>query len=281
MSQTDSLSGRRIAVPESRQLDLFTDMLQVRGAEVLRCPLVAILDAPDPAPTEAWLGEFAGGGCDDLILLTGEGLRRLLGVAERAGGDLRERFVTALAEVRIVTRGPKPARALRDIDLKPDLPAAAPTTDGVIETLSEHNLGGRSVGVQLYGTDPNEKLNAFVIRAGAEPKPVAPYVYADRVDEDKVVELIDELASEQVDAIAFTSSPQVRRLFAVAAKHELEQSLRKSLDRIMVAAVGPVVAESLREREVAVDLMPQSSYFMKPLVRELSERLGPHTTAGQ
>jgi len=37
-------------------------------------PLVQIIDAPDPRPVLVWLRAFAGGGCDDLILLTGEGL---------------------------------------------------------------------------------------------------------------------------------------------------------------------------------------------------------------
>jgi len=49
------LTGRTIAIPETRELDLFAQMLESRGATTLRCPLVSILDAPDPAPVEAWL----------------------------------------------------------------------------------------------------------------------------------------------------------------------------------------------------------------------------------
>ena len=129
------LKGRTIAVPEMRELDLLADMLERHGAATLRCPLVAIVDAPDAAPIEAWLERFAAGGCDDLVLLTGEGLRRLLGFAGRAG--IKDRFIAALSGVRRITRGPKPARALRDVGLKPDLAAAVPTTEGVIATLSE------------------------------------------------------------------------------------------------------------------------------------------------
>lgn len=274
MNDIAPLGGTRIAVPESRQLDLFAEMLETRGAEVMRCPLVDIHDAPDPEPVEAWLRAFADGGCDDLILLTGEGLRRLLGFAERAGGGLRDDFVARLAEVRKIVRGPKPGRVLRELDLRPDLPADAPTTDGVISALSREDLRGRTVGVQLYGTDPNEKLTGFLAEAGAEARTVAPYVYADASEDNQVVELIEALASGGVDAIAFTSSPQVRRLFGVARKHELEEGLQAALDRTTVAAVGPLVADALREREVSVDLMPDQSYFMKPLVRSLVDRLG-------
>lgn len=270
----DALAGRRIAVPESRALDLFADMLERRGATVLRAPLVAIHDAPDPAPVEAWLREFAEGGCDDVILLTGEGLRRLLGFAERAGGDLRDRFVARLGEVRTLTRGPKPARALRDLDLRPTLTAAAPTTDGVIETLFAEDLAGRRVGVQLYGTDPNDKLIGWLQEAGAEVRPVAPYIYADDAEDEQVAALIDTLADGGVDAIAFTSSPQVRRLFQVAGRRECEDRLRAGLAATTVAAVGPIIRDALTERGVRVDLMPESSYFMKPLVNALARQLG-------
>lgn len=270
--QSQALQGRRVAVPESRQLDLFAQMLESRGADVHRCPLVEIRDAPDPAPIEAWLNGFAGGSCDDLILLTGEGLRRLLGVAERAGGDLHARFVERLGQVRKITRGPKPARALREIGLRTDLEAAAPTTDGVIETLSELDLAGRRVGLQLYGTEPNEKLQHFLRDAFAEFEPVFPYVYADQTEDDQVAGLIEELAAGGIDAIAFTSSPQVRRLLAVARRQDKEEVLRSALRGMVVAAVGPLVADALNEREVRVDVMPGESFFMKPLVRELMRR---------
>ena len=69
------MHGRLIVVPESRELDLFARMLEAQGAKTLRCPMVTILDAVDPAPIEAWLRRFAAGKFDDLILLTGEGLR--------------------------------------------------------------------------------------------------------------------------------------------------------------------------------------------------------------
>src|SRR5258708_3102859 len=169
------LAGKTIAVPETREIDLLVRMLEEHGAIALRCPMVAILDAPDAAPIESWLRDLASGGLDDLILLTGEGLRRLRDFAERAGIESEVRI--ALANVRTIVRGPKPSRALREIGLSPTLFADEPTTDGVIATLQRENLDGRRVGVQLYGTDPNEKLIRFLESAGAKAKPVAPYVY--------------------------------------------------------------------------------------------------------
>ena len=77
------LAGRCVAIPESRELDVFAALLERRGARVLHCPLVDIRDAPDPAPVLDWLRQFNAGGCDDLLLYTGEGLHRLLAALDR------------------------------------------------------------------------------------------------------------------------------------------------------------------------------------------------------
>ena len=38
--QGGDLAGKRILVPESRDLDLFAGMMEQHGAETIRCPLV-------------------------------------------------------------------------------------------------------------------------------------------------------------------------------------------------------------------------------------------------
>jgi uroporphyrinogen-III synthase len=254
------LAGRRIALPETRELDRLARMFEEQGAETLRCPLVAILDAPDPAPVRDWLMRLP---FDDLVLFTGEGLRRLHGFAQRF--KLEPAFLDGLREARKITRGPKPERALRELGLKSDLRAEEPTTDGLIAALSRIDLRGRRVGVQLYPGNPT-RFTDFLRQARAEPDPVRPYVYADAADDEKVVEMIDRMADGAVDAIAFTSSPQVTRLFEVAAATRREEALVSALRGIQIGAVGPVVAEELRRRGVEVTVAPDHGYFMKPLV---------------
>lgn len=270
--QEQTLAGRTIAVPETRELDVFAAMLERRGAAVLRCPLVAILDAPDPQPVLAWIREFSTGTFHDLILLTGEGLRRLLRCIDLHAPDHRDEFIRALAKVRKITRGPKPARALRELGMKPDLAAQTPTTQGVIESLrSAGALAARKVGVQLYGSEPNRPLVDFLTGAGASVSTVAPYVYADKADDDAVRELLTGMANGRVDVIAFTSTPQVERLFSVGPP----ELVKAALERTQIAAIGPVVAGALARHEITARLMPQDSFFMKPLTSAMEEGLGP------
>src|SRR5690349_12626342 len=77
------LEGRRIAVPESRELDLFTRMLERQGAIAVRCPLVSIHDAEDAGPVNSWIDRLVQDRYDIVVLYTGEGLSRLLGFARR------------------------------------------------------------------------------------------------------------------------------------------------------------------------------------------------------
>jgi uroporphyrinogen-III synthase len=269
---TEELSGRRIVVPETRELDQMVRMLEERGAEAIPCPMIAICDAPDAEPIAAWLRRFAEGRCDDLVLMTGEGLRRLLGFARRL--DLETNFLKALGATRKITRGPKPVRALREIGLDTDIPADEPTTEGVIKAMRRFNLSGRYVGVQLYPGNPNARLIDFIETAGAVPDPVLPYVYASAVDDARVIAVMDDIAAGRIDAIAFTSAPQVRRFRDVARTLRREAELVQGFQRVTVAAVGPVVAAELETLGVQVDIMPrENAFFMKPLVRELAAAL--------
>jgi uroporphyrinogen-III synthase len=269
-----SLHGRTIAIPESRELDVLASLIERRGGTVVRCPLLSILDAPDPGPVLAWVRAFSGGGCDDLILLTGEGLRRIVKAIERHEPSLREPFLRELARVRKITRGPKPARALRELGLHSDIEAVTPTTDGVIATLSGWDLAGRRIGVQLYGTEPNVKLVSFLADRGAQVLTVAPYIYADRVADDAVRQLFERMSRGEIDAITFTSKAQLDRVFALLPP----ELIQAGFARTRLAAVGPVVESTLQTHGYAAHFMPSEAFFMKPLVRTLEAQLGPKSS---
>ncbi len=262
-----SLRHKTIAIPESRQQDVLADLLVRRGATVLRCPLIAIKDTPEPDAVQQWMTAMIAGDFDDFIILTGEGLRRLEGFAERF--DCQQQWHRALAAVRKIVRGPKPVRELRKLQLHADLAGAAPTTDGIIASLQDADLAGRRIAVQLYGSNPNEKLIHFLQSKGAEVTTVAPYIYASESEQQQVEVLIHQLAEGSIDALLFTSQPQYKRLASVAKKSGLEALLTAGLEVTVIGAIGPVMADYLKEAGVRVDFMPEGRFFMKPFVTAL------------
>jgi uroporphyrinogen-III synthase len=264
-----NLKGKRIAVPEMRELEVFSSLLERRGAEVLRCPLVTIYDTPHSASVLAFAVKVAEGGFDDFVLITGEGLTRILSCINKHDPALQERFVAGLAKLRTVTRGPKPARVLRQLGLRPNVEATAPTTPGVIEAMKPLDLKGRRVALQLYGNDPNLVLQTFLRERGAELSTVAPYVYGNAADDATVKSLLERMANGEVDAIAFTSKLQIERL----VNQQPTQLVKRALSNTKIAAVGPIVAEAIRAAGFDVASSPEHSWFMKPLVVALSEAL--------
>jgi len=268
-----ALAGRRIVVPETRELDLFARMLEDHGAQTLRCPLVSIHDVTDAAPVVAWLRRFVDDPPDDLIAMTGEGLERLVGFARRH--HIEDTFVAALGRVRKITRGPKPARRLRALGLKPDVAADEPTTAGVIAALSRENLRGRRVAIQLYPGATGSELRDFLAAAGATADPILCYVYGSQSEDRQVLAMIDEMAAGRVDLIAFTSSPQVRRMIDVAQAHHREADLRQAFARSAIAAVGPVVARAIEAVGGRVSIAPADSFHLKPMVTAIVTALAP------
>ena len=209
----DRLNGYRILILETREEAQFSRLLAEQGADVLQCPMFTIHDAPDSAPVEAWIGRFIAKPCDDLVLMTGEGLRRLMKVARRTGVD--QDFVAALGKARKFARGPKPGRALREIGLEPQVTTEKPTSEGIAEMLSRVDLAGHRVGLQLYPDKDHSALIGAITAQGAEVDAVLPYVYDAQAAETNIITAIDEMAQGRIDAIALTNlgpgAPPVRR----------------------------------------------------------------------
>ena len=268
----DRLNGYRILILETREEAQFSRLLAEQGADVLQCPMFTINDAPDPAPVEAWIRRFIDRPFDDLVLMTGEGLRRMMKLARRM--DVERDFIAAVGKARKFARGPKPGRALREIGLEPQVTTEKPTSEGIAEMLSRVDLKGHRIGLQLYPDKDHNVLIGAIAAQGAEVDTVLPYVYDAQAADANIVTAIEEMAQRRVDAIALTSSGQVRRLFEVAQAHGCENRLREALARTPVASVGPVVLDELKSRGLRADITPANdAFFMKPLISAMAASL--------
>jgi uroporphyrinogen-III synthase len=269
----DRLNGYRILILETREEAQFSRLLAEQGADVLQCPMFTIHDAPDPAPIEAWIRRFIAKPFDDLVLMTGEGLRRLMKVARWIGVETE--FVAAVGRARKFARGPKPGKALRAIGLEPQVTTEKPTSEGIAEMLARVDLRGHRVGLQVYPDRDHGALIGAITAQGADVDSVLPYVYDAQAADANIVTAIDELANGHIDAIALTSSGQVRRLIEVAQAHGCEARLRAGLQQTLIASVGPVVSDELKSQGLRTDIFPANdAWFMKPLISAMAAALG-------
>jgi uroporphyrinogen-III synthase len=271
----DRLTGYRILILEAREEAQFSRLLSEQGANVLQCPMFAINDAPDPAPVEAWIRRASERPFDDLVLMTGEGLRRLMKLVRRIG--VEQEFVAALGNSRKFARGPKPGKALREIGLEPQMTTEKPTSEGVAEMLARLDLSGRRVGLQLYPDKDHSTLIGAIKSQGAAVDTVLPYVYDAKAADANIVTAIDEMARGRVDAIALTNLGQIRRLIDAAKTHGWEERLREGLGQTPIASVGPAVSDELKSHGLAAAIYPaDDSFFMRPLISAMAAALAKH-----
>jgi uroporphyrinogen-III synthase len=268
----DRLPGYRILILETREEAQFSRLLAEQGADVLQCPMFAITDAPDPASVEAWIGRAIDKPFDDLVLMTGEGLRRLMKVARRIGVDAA--FVAALGRARKFARGPKPGRALREIGLEPQQTTEKPTSEGVAEMMARLDLRAHRVGLTLYPDKDHSALIGAIAAGGATVDPVLPYAYDAKAADAAIASAIEEMAKGTVDAIALTNLSQVRRLVETARAHGWEEKLREGFARTPIASVGPAVDDELKCHGLRASISPAGeAYFMKPLISAMAAEL--------
>jgi uroporphyrinogen-III synthase len=230
--------------------------------------MFVINDSPDAAAIEAWIRRCIDKPFDDLALMTGEGLRRIMKVVRRIG--VEPQFIAALGKARKFARGPKPVRALRELGLEAQVVVEPPTSEGIIATLAKLDLNGHRAGVQLYPEQDHGKLLGAITAMGAEVDTVLPYVYDAKAAEPNILAAIDEMAAGRIDAIALTSRGQARRLIEAARAHGVDGKLKDALKRAKVAAVGPVVSDELKAFGVATDIYPANdAFFMRPLIQAM------------
>ena len=275
----DRLSGTRILILETREEAQFSKLLAEQGAEVVQCPMFTIQDAPDPAPVDAWIRRAIDKPFDDLVLMTGEGLRRIMKLARARALD--QALIAALAKSRKFTRGPKPGKALREIGLDAQQTTEKPTTEGVIEMLGKLDLNAHRLGLQLYPDKDHSALTGALAAQGAEVDTVLPYAYDAQAADANIITAIDEMAEGRIDCIALTNLGQVRRLIDAAKAGGSEAKLRTGLERTLIASVGPAVSGELAAHGLRTDVSPvEDHYFMRPLISAIAAALAKKQVEG-
>ncbi len=264
------LRGLRVAAFESRRAAEMAELIRRHGGEPLLAPSMREVALSEQGALFDYVRRLAAGEIDVVILLTGGGLRTLAEIV--ASEWPRDRLAAALRRARLVARGPKPVAALRELGLQPDVTAPEPNTwREVLATLdAQLPLSGKRVAVQEYGVSNQELAGALTAR-GAEVLRVPIYRWVLPDDIGPLREAIRAICDGRVDIALFTSATQAYHLFQVAGADAAR--LRAGFEKVLIASIGPICTEALREHGCTPDLEPEHAK-MGQLVREVALR-GP------
>ena len=262
------MKDRRIAVLESRFGEHLAALLEKQGGIAFRAPALAEEPDLDPAAIRRLIADWAEHPVKLAIFQTGVGTRALFEAADQLG--LGEQLLALLARSLVAARGPKPTAVLRGRGVRIDFSAEEPfTTLEVLAAIRDVKLSGARVLVQRYG-ETNQALDDGLHARGADVMEVPTYRWALPQDTGPLLRLLDALERGEFDAAVFTSASQVRNLFIVAEQRDGAERLRRNLNAVVVASIGPVCSDALVAAGVHVSL-EASPPKLGPLVEMLGK----------
>ena len=265
------MKGKTVAVLETRLGKQLAELVAKRGGKPVHAPALAEVPAIDPNAIDALVRGLETQPARLAIFQTGVGTTALFAATDSLG--LTEKLHGLLGGMTVAVRGPKPTAALRSRGVRIDLSAKEPfTTVELLATLEAVDVDQQRVLVQRYGV-ANIDLEETLRSRGAEVIEITTYRWALPSDTKPLIQLMEALDRGEIDAVAVTNAAQIYNLFALAERMRQTMSLRKSLNRTVVASIGPVATEALRKFGVAVTVEaspPKLGPFMSALEKTLA-----------
>ncbi|HEV7218577.1 MAG TPA: uroporphyrinogen-III synthase [Terriglobales bacterium] len=265
-------NGMRVLSLESRRSKEIGQLIINNGGVPTVAP--STREVPQSNPEEL---KFAASLLQDefaaVIFMTGVGTRALVQAVEPVCS--RDQFVAALRRTKVVARGPKPVAVLRELGVPVTLAVPEPNTwREILQVLDQNKetvaVAGKKIAVQEHGA-PSQELYAGLRERGAEVVPVHVYQWSLPEDTGPLREAVSVLSRKEIDVAIFTSSIQLVHLLQIADEMNMRADVLASLNTAVVASIGPVTSETLREHGVGVDMEP-SHPKMGFLVKEAAEQ---------
>jgi len=242
------LFGKRIVVtrPE-HQADETANEIRDRGAEPLVVPAISIHPPPDLAALERSLSALDS--YDVVAFTSANGVGRVIDALAASGRDVR-----AFGRALVAAIGPGTEAALLRRGLVADIVAKEFRGEGlaasILETLEARRstTGAKKRVLLLRALVARDALPEALRAAGIEVDVTAAYETRSAAPAS-IEKLRADLAAGAVDVVTFTSSSTVTQLCRALGSDAAEL-----LGRAVIAVIGPVTAETARERGVRVDV---------------------------
>ena len=241
--------GLRVLSLESRRATEIATLIRNQKGDPLIAPSMREIPIEQNEDAFTFAARLFTGEFDMMMLLTGVGTRLLNRVLDtRYPG----KFAEALQNVTVVARGPKPAAALREMQVPIHIRVPEPNTWREILAA----LVGRTerrIAVQEYGRPSPELLDGLRER-GAEVTSVRVYQYDLPEDIGPLRKAVHELALGKVDVVLFTTAIQAVHLLQIAGREGID--VLPALRRAVIASIGPTTTEALEEIGIHPDIEP-------------------------
>lgn len=265
MVQTLNLKNKTLAITRPReQAEELGKIIQQNGGTPFYIPTVEIRQTSDFSSVRKFVNELCEVKIDFVVLMSVNGVECLFEVARILG--LQQKLIDGLKKTKILAVGPATAHHLQTRQVHVDFVPSKYTSNGVIETLSQLGVSGKSIRIPRTSAASHVLLDELV-DMGADVQEI--YVYQSTIAHNSDLEekFLKELANGKIDALIFGSSLCVKNLFKMLEDRLTKKELCKQLnEKVTIVAIGPVTATTLTEFDVEVDVMPQKHLFEEALI---------------
>lgn len=233
------LWGKRVVVTRAReQASSLSEKLRALGADVLEYPTIQILPTENLETLHHALRHLAS--YSWMIVTSVNTVPILAKALETLEMDAR-----AFSQTKIAAIGPATATALKHtLGLRADFVPSEAVAEGLLEEWPEGAMQGKKVllprALEARDLLP-QKLREFGAKVDVIP------VYQ-TIAVEQPTQLMDDLYKQKIDVITFTASSTVKNFMrALGIEMEGTSPIKKALENVLFAAIGPITAKTLQE----------------------------------
>lgn len=270
---TGGFKGARVAAFEGRKARWMEEAISQSGGVPVIIPVMREAAAAQDQALAAFQ-ELSQGQIQVIIFMTETGTRLFL--QQILTQHEPDEIVFVLQKSLVVSRGIKPAQALRQQGITVDEIVPEPSTwNEILEVLDESRRGvdiaGKTILLQESGM-PHPVLLKALNERGARVKTLSLYQWELPENLEPVHAAIREIIAENIPVCFFTNSTQARHLFKAAEISGQSRDLQRALRKILVASLGPSTSAALREEGIEPDF--QASHpKLESLIAETAKDL--------
>ncbi len=270
-TETHGFEGLVVAAFESRMAKEMEELITRQGGVPRVAPSMREVPLSENKPAFRFFESLQQGNVDVIVFMTGVGTRILFDALE--SNYAPSRIQKAFKHATLVPRGPKSVKALSERKMRPSVVVSEPNTwREILDAMDhQHPVKGLNVAVQEYGVSNPEFIDALRARGARDIVSVPVYKWALPQDTRPLIHLVESIVAGEAAVALFTSANQIQNVLQVAKGIGLEEKVRDALNRMVVASVGSVCSEALREAGLTVDLEPEHPK-MGFLVKEVAEK---------
>lgn len=240
------LFGKRIIVTRAReQASMFLSGMRELGAECIEFPTIEII------PPGSWKQmDSAIQSLEDyqwLIFTSVNGVDYFFRRIFDLGMDIR-----CLSKIKVAAIGPKTATAVQTMGINPDLVPEEYKAEGVVEAFRGKDLKGVNILIPR-AAEAREVLPDELRKMGACVDVVE--AYRTVMPDAGANELAEMLERGEIDMATFTSSSTVTNFISMFKGKE--DSLRKWMQDVAIACIGPITAKTAEKNGFRVGITPK------------------------